>query len=60
MSVTDSQGLGIILFYCLAVEAGFNSDMIECLHVDWDRLESFQTMASTINDQSSDHSEGAQ
>ena len=30
MTVTGS----IILFYCLAVEAGFYSDVVECLPVD--------------------------
>ena len=31
-----SQGLGYIFihFYCLAVEAGFYSDVVECLPVD--------------------------
>ena len=31
-----SQGLGIYkyTFYCLAVEAGFYSDVVECLPVD--------------------------
>ena len=31
-----SQGLGIILihFYCLAVEAGFYSDVLECFPVN--------------------------
>ena len=31
-----SQGLGIYIihFYCLAVEASFNSEVVECLPVD--------------------------
>ena len=40
-----SQGLGIIIkhFYCLAVEASFYSDVVECLPVDpatWPGLDS--------------------
>ena len=34
MNVTGSRYIYIIHFYCLAVEAGFYSDVVECLPVN--------------------------
>ena len=49
-----SQGLGIIIiyFYCLAVDAGFYSDVVEYLPVDhatWPRFNSWLGQAGTLS-----------